>query len=113
MAESQRIVSSRCCRLVEVSTKNGGRASSTTSSHWRASALPSSSTRRHSVAAALGFVAFRVLEAAIIVAGAVSLLSVVSLRQDAAGASGADAAALATTAPDRRMDTATMLGVFE
>ncbi|MCY7289510.1 MAG: hypothetical protein LH624_15010, partial [Cryobacterium sp.] len=42
--------------------------------------------RCHSVSAAPGFVASRVLEAAIIVLGAVSLLSVVSMRQDAASA---------------------------
>lgn len=53
--------------------------------------------KRQNEAAALGFVAARVLEAAIIVVGVVSLLSVVTLRQDLAGAAGADAASLATT----------------
>ena len=45
---------------------------------------------------ALGYVAVRVLEAAIIVVGIVSLLAVVMLRQDLAGAAGADAASLVT-----------------
>jgi uncharacterized protein DUF4386 len=53
-------------------------------------------TRRHDEAAALGFVAARVLEAAVIVVGVISLYSVVTLRQDLAGATGADEAALAT-----------------
>jgi hypothetical protein len=53
-------------------------------------------TRRHNEAAALGFVASRVLEAAVIVVGVISLYSVVTLRQDLAGATGADEAALAT-----------------
>jgi hypothetical protein len=52
--------------------------------------------RRHNEAAALGFVASRVLEAAVIVVGVISLYSVVTLRQDLAGATGADEAALAT-----------------
>jgi hypothetical protein len=47
--------------------------------------------RRHQEAAALGFVAARVLEAALIVIGIVSMLAVVSLRSP--GATGADAAA--------------------
>src|SRR5271170_2435320 len=45
---------------------------------------------------ALGFVTARVLEAAMIFTGVVSLLSLVTLRQ--AGATGANAAALVTTA---------------
>ncbi|MCW2880825.1 MAG: hypothetical protein JWQ95_4925 [Sphaerisporangium sp.] len=53
--------------------------------------------KRQSQAAALGFVTTRVLEAAIIVIGVVSLLSVVTLRQDAAGTPGADATSLVTT----------------
>jgi len=48
--------------------------------------------KRQNEAVALGFVAARVLEAGIIVAGVISLLTVVTLRQ--AGAAGADAAAL-------------------
>ncbi|MFI7706033.1 DUF4386 domain-containing protein [Nonomuraea sp. NPDC049480] len=51
--------------------------------------------KRHNEAAALGFVAARVLEAAIIVAGIISLLSVVTLRQPAAA--GADTDSLVTT----------------
>ncbi len=50
--------------------------------------------KRQSEAAALGFVTTRVFEAAIIVIGVVSLLSIVTLRQDPAGA---DAASLVTT----------------
>jgi hypothetical protein len=52
--------------------------------------------KRQNEATALGFVTSRVLEAAIIVIGVVSLLSVVTLRQDLAGAVGADTASLAT-----------------
>lgn len=47
-------------------------------------------TRRHSEAAAVGFLAARVLEAAIIVVGVIAMLSVVTLRQDLAGTAGAD-----------------------
>ncbi|MGD0684130.1 MAG: DUF4386 domain-containing protein [Streptosporangiaceae bacterium] len=54
--------------------------------------------RRQNEGAALGFVAARVLEAGMIFTGVVSLLSLVTLRHDLAGAGGADAAALATTA---------------
>jgi hypothetical protein len=50
--------------------------------------------KRQNEGVALGFVAARVLEAAIIFVGVVSLLSVVTLRQDPAGA---DAASLVTT----------------
>lgn len=50
--------------------------------------------RRQNEGVALGFVTARVMEAAIIVIGVVSLLSVVTLRQ--AGAAGADAASLVT-----------------
>jgi hypothetical protein len=56
--------------------------------------------KRQNEGAALGFVAARVLEAAMIFTGAVSLLSLVTLRQDlggTAGAAGANAAALVTT----------------
>ncbi|WP_217913520.1 DUF4386 domain-containing protein [Miltoncostaea marina] len=52
--------------------------------------------RRWSRALALGFVAARTLEAAMIFAGVLSLLSVLTLRQDATA--GADAAALDTSA---------------
>jgi len=45
---------------------------------------------------ALGYVAARVFESTIIVVGIISLLSVVTLRQDLAGAVGADAASLVT-----------------
>jgi hypothetical protein len=51
--------------------------------------------KRQNEAAALGFVTARVLEAAIIAVGVVSLLSVVTLRQDLAEAAGADAGSLA------------------
>jgi len=47
-------------------------------------------------ATALGFVTSRMLEAAIILIGVVSLLAVVTLRQDLAGAPGADMASLVT-----------------
>jgi hypothetical protein len=50
--------------------------------------------KRQNEAVALGFVAARVLEAAVISVGVVSLLAVVTLRRDAAGG---DAASLVTT----------------
>ena len=53
--------------------------------------------RRQNESAALGFVTSRMMEGAIIVIGVVSLLSIVTLRQDLAGAAGADATALVTT----------------
>jgi hypothetical protein len=53
--------------------------------------------KRQSETAALGFVTSRVLEAGGILLGVVSVLSVVSLRHDLAGATGADRAALVTT----------------
>jgi hypothetical protein len=53
--------------------------------------------RRQSETAALGFVTARVLEAAIIVLGAVSLLAVVTLRHNVAGTAGADEASLLLT----------------
>ena len=53
--------------------------------------------KRQNEGAALGFVTARVLEAAMIFTGVVSLLSLVTLRQDLGGAAGADAAALVTT----------------
>ncbi len=56
--------------------------------------------KRQNEGVALGFVAARILEAAMIFTGVISLLSLVTLRQDlggAAGATGANAAALVTT----------------
>jgi Domain of unknown function (DUF4386) len=52
--------------------------------------------KRQNEGAALGFVAARVLEAGMIFSGVVSLLSLVTLRQDLGGAAGANAAALVT-----------------
>lgn len=53
--------------------------------------------RRQNEATALGFVTSRMLEAAVIMIGVVSLLAVVTLRQDYAGVAGSDAATLVTT----------------
>jgi hypothetical protein len=53
--------------------------------------------KRQNEGIALGFVASRLLEAAMIVTGVVSLLSLVTLRHDLGGATGANAAALVTT----------------
>jgi Domain of unknown function (DUF4386) len=53
--------------------------------------------KRQNEALALGFVTTRMLEASVIMIGVVSLLAVVTLRQDSAGVSGADAAALVVT----------------
>jgi hypothetical protein len=53
--------------------------------------------KRQNESAALGFVTVRVLEAVMIFTGAVSLLSLVTLRQDLGGTAGANAAALVTT----------------
>ena len=53
--------------------------------------------KRQNEAAALGFVAARVMEAVMIFTGVVSLLSLVTLRQDLGGTAGANAAALVTT----------------
>jgi hypothetical protein len=50
--------------------------------------------KRQSEAIALGYVATRVLESTIIVVGLISLLAVVTLRQDLAGAGGSDPAVL-------------------
>ena len=50
--------------------------------------------KRQNESVALGFVGSRVLEAAIIVTGVVSLLAVVTLRQEVAGAAGVDEAAV-------------------
>jgi hypothetical protein len=53
--------------------------------------------KRQNEGMALGFVAARVLEAVMIFTGVISLLSLVTLRQDLGGAAGANAAALVTT----------------
>ena len=52
--------------------------------------------RRHSDRAALGFVTTRVLEAAMIFVGVLSILAVYTLRHDVAGTVGADTGALLT-----------------
>ena len=54
--------------------------------------------KRQNEGTALGFVAARVLEGSMIFAGVVSLLSLVTLRQHLGAATGADTAALVTTA---------------
>jgi hypothetical protein len=53
--------------------------------------------KRQNETAALGFVTARVLEGAMIFVGVLSLLSIVTLRHNLAGASGTDAASLVTT----------------
>jgi len=53
--------------------------------------------KRQNEGIALGFVATRTLEATMIFTGVVSLLSLVTSRQDLGGAAGADAASLVTT----------------
>jgi len=53
--------------------------------------------KRQNEGVALGFVATRVLEAAMIFTGVVSLMSLVTLRQDLGAAAGANAASLTTT----------------
>lgn len=52
--------------------------------------------RRYSERSALGFVTTRVLEATMIFVGVLSILAVYTLRQDVAGAAGADSGALIT-----------------
>ena len=52
--------------------------------------------KRQNEAIALGFVAARILEAGVIVVGIISLLTVVTLRQDVGAAAGPDAASLVT-----------------
>jgi hypothetical protein len=52
--------------------------------------------KRQSETAALGFVTSRVIEAALILVGVISLLSIITLRHDAAGAAAAGSAALVT-----------------
>jgi hypothetical protein len=54
-------------------------------------------TKRVSQTAALGFVTTRVLEGALILVGVASVLTLVTLRHDVAGAPGADPASLVTT----------------
>ena len=53
--------------------------------------------RRLNESLALGFVTTRMFEAAVIMVGVLSLLAVVTLRQDAGGTPGADQASLVTT----------------
>jgi hypothetical protein len=53
--------------------------------------------KRVSETAALGFVASRVVEGTLIIVGVVSVLSLVTLRNDVAGTADADAASLVTT----------------
>jgi Domain of unknown function (DUF4386) len=53
--------------------------------------------KRQNQSLALGFVTTRMLEASVIMIGVVSLLAVVALRRDVAGAAGADHASLLTT----------------
>jgi hypothetical protein len=52
--------------------------------------------KRQNEGFALGYVAARVLESTVIVVGIISVVSVVTLRQEFAGAAGADAASLTT-----------------
>jgi len=54
--------------------------------------------KRENEAAALGFVTTRVIEGAMIFVGVLSVLSILTRRHDMAGASGANAASLVTTA---------------
>jgi hypothetical protein len=58
--------------------------------------------KRQNEGFALGFVTARVLEAGMIFTGVVSLLSLVTLRQDLGGAAGVDAASLVTNRRDAR-----------
>jgi hypothetical protein len=53
--------------------------------------------KRQNESVALGFVTARVIEGAMIFVGVLSILSIVTLRHDLAGTSGADAASLVTT----------------
>jgi hypothetical protein len=55
-------------------------------------------TKRENETLGLGFVTSRVLEAAILVVGAISLMAVVTLRNDVTVATGAEATSLITTA---------------
>ena len=71
---------------------------SSKSSWWSPISAPPScsirSLKRQNPIVALGYVTARVMEGAMIAVGILSLLSVVTLRQDFAGTAGADAAAL-------------------
>ena len=53
--------------------------------------------KRQNEGLALGFAAARIVEAGMIFTGVISLLSLITLRQDLGGAAGADTAALVTT----------------
>lgn len=53
--------------------------------------------KRHSQIGALGYVTARIMESAFLMVGLLSLVSLVALRQDLGGATGADAAALEAT----------------
>jgi hypothetical protein len=53
--------------------------------------------KRQSETAALGFVASRIVEGCLIIVGVVSVLSIITLRNNAVGAPGADRASLVTT----------------
>jgi Domain of unknown function (DUF4386) len=53
--------------------------------------------RRQNASLAMGFVATRMYEAAVIMIGVVCLLAIVTLRRDVAGTAGADQASLVTT----------------
>ena len=55
--------------------------------------------KRQSESIALGYVATRIVESTLIVVGIVSVLSLVTLGQDLAGATGADAASLGAVGP--------------
>lgn len=52
--------------------------------------------KRHNEGAALAYVAARVVEATVVMVGIVSVLSVITLRRDLAGSTGADTAAFVT-----------------
>jgi hypothetical protein len=62
--------------------------------------------KRQSETAALGFVTARVVEGALIIVGVVSILSIVTLRDEVANTAGADPASLVTTG-------ATLLAVYD
>jgi hypothetical protein len=66
--------------------------------------------RRQNEGIALGYVAGRVVEAVVIVVGIISLLSVVTLRQDLAGAAGANGARAGVRVGIGRGDPGVRLG---
>ena len=68
-------------------------------------------TRRVSRSAAIGFVTSRVVEAALILVGVVSILSVVTLQQHFAGATGAQAQALGVAGETFLLGPGVMAGV--